>query len=88
MKIIVTGANGFLGKNLCVFLKETGQHEIIEVTRHTPRCELSIYLGDADFIYHLAGVNRLERTEDFQTGNVELTEFILDALIEKVVKLP
>lgn len=88
MKIIVTGANGFLAKNLCVFLKETDQHEIIEVTRHTPRSELVIYLDGADFIYHLAGINRSERTEDFQAGNVELTEFILDRLIEKGRQTP
>ena len=33
MKIVVTGANGFLGKNLCLILKETKQHDVIEVTR-------------------------------------------------------
>ena len=82
MKIVVTGANGFLAKNLCAFLGETDQHDVIEVTRHTPKSHLLIYLKDADFIYHFAGVNRPERVEEFQVGNADLTKFIVENLIE------
>jgi UDP-2-acetamido-2,6-beta-L-arabino-hexul-4-ose reductase len=88
MKILVTGADGFLAKNLCVFLKEISHHEIVEVTRLTRPSELLIYLEDVEFIYHFAGVNRSESAEDFQVGNVQLTEFILDALIKKGRKTP
>ena len=82
MKIVVTGANGFLGKNLCLFLEEMGQHDIVKITRDTPRDKLLACLSDADFIYHLAGVNRPDRVDEFQAGNTDLTQFIVKNLIE------
>lgn len=88
MKIVVTGANGFLAKNLSTFLREMGQHDVIEVTRHTSSDQLLIDLNDADFIYHLAGVNRSERVEEFQTGNADLTKFIVESLIESKSQIP
>jgi len=88
MKIVVTGANGFLAKNLCVFLKEKDRYDVIEITRNTPNNQLLKHLNDADFIYHLAGVNRPKNVEEFQAGNADLTKFIIESLIESESQTP
>ncbi|MBR5343440.1 MAG: capsular polysaccharide biosynthesis protein CapF [Oscillospiraceae bacterium] len=91
MKILVTGAGGFVGKNLCEALKnirdgkdrrfpELSIEEIFRYTRESTAEELARYCVEADFVFHLAGVNRPERTEEFREGNVTLTETLLDAL--------
>jgi len=80
MKIVVTGAKGFIGKNLCIMLREHGHKDIIEVDRNTTREELSTFLGEADFVYHLAGVNRPKNEAEFEQGNSELTTYIIDKL--------
>ena len=80
MKIVVTGANGFLGKNLCVRLKEQEVYEVLEVFRDTSKDDFLMYLSQADFIFHLAGINRPKNDSEFKDGNVNLTNFIIDAL--------
>lgn len=80
MKIVVTGANGFIGKNLCVFLQEREQYQVLEVYRETPKSILLAYLSEADFVFHLAGINRPKDPSEFQEGNVDLTKFIVEAL--------
>ncbi|NSM23816.1 capsular polysaccharide biosynthesis protein CapF [Shewanella sp. ZOR0012] len=80
MKIVVTGAQGFIGKNLCVMLHENGYEDIVEVDRETSEELLAKYLYDADFVYHLAGINRPKDDEEFQQGNAELTRFIVEQL--------
>ena len=79
MKIVVTGSQGFIGKNLCVFLREQ-QHEVLEVHRETDQREVLSYLSVADFVFHLAGTNRPINPADFQLVNVDLTRFILESL--------
>lgn len=80
MKIVVTGAQGFIGKNLCVMLREHGYQDIVEVDRETSRDELSTYIAEADFVYHLAGINRPKDDAEFQQGNADLTRFIVEKL--------
>lgn len=80
MKIVVTGANGFIGKNLCVNLRERGQYDVLEVHRETSEEVLLFYLSQADFVFHLAGINRPQDISQFVVGNVDLTKFIVDAL--------
>ena len=80
MKIVVTGSNGFIGKNLCVKLREKGQHDVLEVNRETSEQIILSYLSEADFIFHLAGVNRPKDISEFQKVNVDLTSFIVDEL--------
>jgi UDP-2-acetamido-2,6-beta-L-arabino-hexul-4-ose reductase len=80
MKIVVTGANGFMGKNLCVRLRENDYHDIREVYRETSRDVLLNYLADADFVFHLAGINRPQDPSEFIEGNIGLTRFVVDAL--------
>lgn len=80
MNIVVTGAQGFIGKNLCTMLKELNKHTIIEVDRETSTNELSLYLSNTDFVYHLAGVNRPINELEFEKGNANLTKFITSEL--------
>lgn len=73
MRIVVTGANGFIGQNLCVRLSELGHSNIERVTRATSDDVLRAALASADFVFHLAGVNRPTDVGDFERGNREFT---------------
>lgn len=88
MKILITGANGFVGKNLVATLEQNNDHELLKVTRQTTTDELKDYAGKAEFVFHLAGVNRPETEEEFVEGNVDFTETLLDALTEAENKAP
>ena len=78
--VLVTGAKGFIGKNLIVSLKRRGDVEVIEYDVDSPAGLLSEGLAKAEVIFHLAGVNRPERVEEFTVGNFELTRQVCDAL--------
>ena len=80
MNIVVTGARGFIGKNLVTMLKEKGYQSITEIEKDTPQKELITALEQADFVYHLAGVNRPKDDCEFTQGNSELTVFIVNQL--------
>ena len=80
MKIVVTGSNGFIGKNLCATLAEHDHYEVNEVHRDTSEKDLHAYLSTADFIFHLAGINRPKEISEFTTGNVDLTKRIIETL--------
>ncbi|AVT48948.1 UDP-2-acetamido-2,6-beta-L-arabino-hexul-4-ose reductase [Shewanella baltica] len=88
MKIVVTGAKGFIGKNLCVMLREHGHQDIVEVDRETSREMLAKYLSEADFVYHLAGINRPKDDAEFQLGNAGLTCFIAEQLKQSSKQVP
>lgn len=88
MNIVVTGAKGFIGKNLCVMLREHGYQDIVEIDRETSREQLSQVLANADFVYHLAGINRPKDEVEFQQGNADLTSFIADQLALNGKKVP
>ena len=88
MKILVTGANGFIGKNLCVTLREYKHYELLEVCRETSKELLLEYLSEADFIFHLAGVNRPKDKDEFHKVNTNFTRFIVDALKKLDRKVP
>lgn len=80
MKILVTGANGFIGKNLCLKLSELGYNDVIKIDRTNSDSELKRALENADFIFHLAGINRPQTEEEFYIGNSGLTEKITTTL--------
>ncbi|MBD1573263.1 SDR family oxidoreductase [Vibrio sp. S17_S38] len=80
MKIVVTGAKGFIGKNLCVMLREQGYQNIIEIGRDTSREQLKHSLREADFVYHLAGINRPKNESEFLEGNTDFTNYIIGEL--------
>lgn len=80
MNILVTGANGFVGKNLITSLEQVDSYTILTVTRETPSEEVERLLKTADFIFHLAGVNRPTDSEEFNLGNVDFTQTLLNTL--------
>ncbi len=80
MKILVTGANGFIGKNLITKLREQTHHEIYPCDVDTTSEELDVYLKDCDFVYHLAGVNRPKDVSEFMVGNFGFLNVLLEGL--------
>lgn len=91
MNILVTGARGFVGKNLCESLKnlrdgkdrtrpELKIGEIFQYDMDTDPSLLAEYCAKADFVFNLAGVNRPENTEEFMQGNFGFAETLLNTL--------
>lgn len=90
MKILVTGARGFVGKNLCAALNaiKDGKRkvdgvtvtEIFEYDICSATDELDKYCAKADFVFHLAGVNRTENPADFMAINGGLTDKLVSTL--------
>lgn len=87
-KILVTGSNGFVGKNTVVALKEAKKYEILTIDRSNTEEELKSSVLEADFIVHLAGVNRPKETKEFYEGNGGLTEKIVGFLKEENKNTP
>jgi UDP-2-acetamido-2,6-beta-L-arabino-hexul-4-ose reductase len=71
--ILVTGANGFIGRNLCLRLAERGDVDILRITRESSEVSLVEGLMRADIVFHLAGVNRPKDEADFVRENVGFT---------------
>ena len=91
MKILVTGAKGFVGKNLCAQLnniregknKSYGDLTISEVFEYDIDCsleQLDSYCQSCDFVFNLAGVNRPQNQEEFMQGNFGFASTLLDML--------
>lgn len=88
MNILITGANGFIGKNLVHELKNRGYNELFLVDKETSREELKDFSLKADFVFHLAGINRPKNEEEFKEGNVDFTSDLLSMLKESNKKAP
>lgn len=80
MRIVITGTDGFIGKNLRVRLGELGHTDVACITRATPQEVLQLALAEADCVFHLAGVNRPQDPADFASGNAVLTQKVCAAL--------
>jgi UDP-2-acetamido-2,6-beta-L-arabino-hexul-4-ose reductase len=80
MKILVTGAKGFIGKNLIAELKNRNYTDIFEYDVETNPDLLDKYCKEADFVFHLAGVNRPKDESEFMEGNFGFTSVLLDKL--------
>ena len=91
MKILVTGAGGFVGKNLCASLRNLRDgkdrtrpslkiEEIFEYDIDTDPALLDEYCEKADFVFNLAGVNRPQNPEEFMQGNFGFASTLLDTL--------
>ncbi len=90
MKILVTGAKGFVGRNLCAQLHNIKDGnartyplvvgEVFEYDLDTDPAVLDDYCREADFVFNLAGVNRPENIEDFKNGNFGFASTLLDTL--------
>jgi UDP-2-acetamido-2,6-beta-L-arabino-hexul-4-ose reductase len=78
--VLITGAHGFVGRNLGTKLKELKSSLIIEVDIDSPPELLERGLQEADIIFHLAGINRPLKTEEYAVGNTDFTREICDRL--------
>ena len=88
MRVLVTGSRGFIGKNLVVKLNETSEHEVIEFYKGKHLADLASAIQSADFLFHLAGVNRPRDKNEFFDGNVNLTQSICAILTKNKIKTP
>lgn len=79
-KVLVTGAKGFIGKNLVLELKNRKTFEIFECDVDTTEDQLAQFAKECEFVFHLAGVNRPQRTEEFMEGNYGFTTKLLEIL--------
>lgn len=80
MKILITGANGFIGKNLTAHLESIGDFELLKCGRGTTKEKLMEYAESCEAVFHLAGVNRPEHVEEFSQVNRDFTMQLLDGL--------
>ncbi len=88
MHIVVTGASGFIGSNLRVRLRELGFADVVGLSRDTPAHEVASELGRADFVFHLAGVNRPPDAAEFARGNADFTHAVCAALAQAGRRAP
>lgn len=79
MNVLLTGARGFVGRNLAVRLGELG-HDVLAIGREDDAAAWEAAAGRADAVVHLAGINRPSDPAEFETGNVGLTRRLCDLL--------
>jgi UDP-2-acetamido-2,6-beta-L-arabino-hexul-4-ose reductase len=82
MKVLITGANGFVGKNLQLRLSEREDVQVVCFNREQGRQQLPDLLHGVDFVFHLAGVNRPDDPGEFTVGNVDLTRELCAAAVD------
>ncbi len=87
-KILITGARGFIGKNLACQLRNCGYSEIAEYDIGTSKSVLEAAAQDCDFVFHLAGVNRPKTEAEFMQGNFGFTSRLLELLERSGNKAP
>lgn len=80
ISVLITGAGGFLGRNLSVHLLERKDCRTLMIDRKDSTEDLERSLLEADVIFHLAGINRPQNPTEFQTGNTGLTEWLCEFL--------
>lgn len=80
MRIVVTGGSGFIGRNLRLRLEEAGYDDVTNIDTDASAGALHAALSRADFLFHLAGVNRPVDPAEFDTGNRGLTATVCDIL--------
>jgi UDP-2-acetamido-2,6-beta-L-arabino-hexul-4-ose reductase len=87
MKVLLTGSDGFIGKNLEVRLSALGIN-VVSFTRNMFSEKTTFIFDDIDFVFHIAGVNRPQNEIEFKLGNVDLTQKLCDAITLSRKKIP
>ena len=99
MKILVTGANGFVGKNLCIALENIKEgkdktrpnliiEKVFKYDIENTLEELDVFTKECDFVFNLAGVNRPQNNEEFMKGNFGFASDLLNSLKKHGNKCP
>ena len=88
MKILITGAKGFVGKNLIAELRNQGFNNLLEYDVDSDPTVLNDYCRDCKFVFHLAGVNRPKEQTEFMEGNFGFTSQLLKSLKSNKNKAP
>jgi len=88
LKILVTGSNGFVGKNLVAELNNFGYSNLYLYNKNNTEAELEEFTKQCDFVFHLAGVNRPENKSEYMEGNYGLTSKLLTLLKKHDNKAP
>ena len=88
LKILITGANGFLGSNLIAELKNSGYRDLFAYDIDTDDALLDKYTEECDFVFHLAGVNRPKNEEEFMEGNFGFSSKLISLLEKHENKAP
>ena len=87
MNILVTGSNGFIGKHMCLLLNRHG-FNVLPFDLDKTEEDLSNFISQADFIIHLAGINRPLTTEEFYDGNTNFTKKVVDLVKQSGKNIP
>jgi UDP-2-acetamido-2,6-beta-L-arabino-hexul-4-ose reductase len=80
MRVLITGSDGFIGKNLRLHLAEREDVQVVCFTRGNTLDELGAAIDSADFVFHLAGTNRPQDPGDFVASNTELTRVLAERI--------
>lgn len=86
--VLITGADGFVGRNLVAHLQSNRDIRVLSYNIHNTNHDLIAYLGQADFVFHLAGVNRPQQESEFGIGNADLTGQVVNILQRLGKKTP
>lgn len=87
-KVLVTGANGFIGRNLCLSLSQLKGIQILKYDVNNTEDELDTLIGQAEFIFNLAGVNRPQDESEYKIVNSDLTRKIINLASKTGRKIP
>lgn len=86
--ILITGARGFIGKNLTAGFREVKDKNLLLYDIEDPHEKLEEYVAQADIIYHLAGINRPKDDSEFTTGNLGSLELVIELCEKHGKKIP